>query len=147
MQLTQFTDFSLRVLLYQCLKMRRSTVKEISRNFNISQNHLLKVVHNLGKLGLVKNFKGRGGGIEIHPAALEMTISEVVQKTESNMNLVECFDKHENTCPIIGACKLEKLLYRARKAFLLELSRVKIKDLGSMGGHDSRLKILGIEKR
>lgn len=144
MQLTQFTDYSLRVLLYAGLKMRRSTVKEISQNFNISQNHLLKVVHRLARLGWIKSVKGAGGGIDLSPAALDLTVAQIVVEFEPHMKLLECFDPKTNTCPIMGVCKLEKVLHQAHRAFLQELSQVRIRDLVQKTSHDPRLKKLQI---
>jgi Rrf2 family nitric oxide-sensitive transcriptional repressor len=145
MQLTQYTDFSLRVLIYTGLKMKRCTIKEISQNFNISQNHLLKVVHKLGKLGWIRSIKGKGGGIEIAEKALHLTIKDVVLEMEPNLNFLECFQPETNTCPLIGYCKLERLLLKSREAFLNELSLVRVADLISTKKGDVRLKILKIK--
>ena len=49
MRLTTFTDYSLRVLMYlAAVPGRRATIGEIARAFDISENHLMKVVHALG---------------------------------------------------------------------------------------------------
>lgn len=144
MQLTQFTDYSLRVLLYTGLKMRRATVKEIAKHFHISQNHLLKVVHQMGQYNWIKNYKGKGGGIELVDSTLKLTIADIVRRTEKNMTLLECFDAHTNTCPIMGICKLEKLMKKAQSSFLDELGKVKIEDLVKRQADDARLKVLKI---
>jgi Rrf2 family transcriptional regulator, nitric oxide-sensitive transcriptional repressor len=52
MRLTTFTDYSLRVLIYLAAKSRpRATIGEIAASFDISQSHLTKVVHLLGRKG------------------------------------------------------------------------------------------------
>ena len=52
MQLTRYTDYSLRVLLYLAVDQNRNppvTVDELSQQFQISRNHLVKIVHELGQ--------------------------------------------------------------------------------------------------
>ena len=44
MQLTRYTDYSLRVLIYLSVNSdRKITIKEISSSFKISKNHLVKL--------------------------------------------------------------------------------------------------------
>ena len=63
MKLTRFTDYSLRVLIYLGLKDDgRVTIKEISDAYNISRNHLMKVVSLLTRMGYVDARRGPGGG-------------------------------------------------------------------------------------
>mgnify|MGYP001282613432 CR=1 FL=1 len=50
MQMTQYTDFALRTLLYLALTNENATITEIAERYNISRNHLVKVVHNLHKV-------------------------------------------------------------------------------------------------
>ena len=68
MRLTMYTDFSLRVLNLSWSKEpgELSTVQEISDMYGISKNHLTKVVHELGKMGLIETIRGRGGGIRMN---------------------------------------------------------------------------------
>lgn len=144
MQLTLFTDYSFRVLLYLGIKKERSTLKEISKNFRISQNHLTKVVSFLGQKGLITSFKGKNGGLQLAEATLDLKIGDIIKITENSLAILECFDPHTNTCPLVGVCKLEKALYKARLAFFAELNKMRIRDLISQNGVDPRIKILNI---
>ena len=55
MRLTNYSDYSLRVLIFLALKKEGelSTIKEIAETYQISKNHLMKIIHDLGKLGLL----------------------------------------------------------------------------------------------
>ncbi len=54
MHLTQFTDYSLRLVIYlACHPDQVISVDEISRAFGISRHHLVKVVQTLTELGVV----------------------------------------------------------------------------------------------
>ena len=70
MQLTQFTDYSLRILLYLAHHPpqdgeRLPAVLDISRAYGISTNHLSKVARLLVQNGFVKATRGRNGGLQL----------------------------------------------------------------------------------
>jgi len=119
MRLTMYTDFSLRVLLYLGIKGtdELSTVQEISDKYNISKNHLTKVVHELGKMGLIETVRGRGGGIRLNVNPKQINIGETVRKTEDDFHLVECFNCETNQCVITPVCKLKDVLHEALAAY------------------------------
>jgi len=130
MQLTFYTDYSLRVLIY--LGMRpdeQTTIKELSEAYGISRNHLVKVVHHLGQKGYVHTRRGKSGGMRLGKPAAEIVIGEMVRQTEPHMNLLECFDEQTNTCPIAAACALKHILYQARKAFIAVLDSYTLADV------------------
>lgn len=130
MQLTLYTDYSLRVLLYLGLNPRRmATITDIAGSYDISRNHLVKVVHNLAMEGFIMTTRGRGGGITLARPADQINIGAVVRRTEVNFHLVECFDRERNTCPIAAACFLKSALYEAQKAFISVLDRYTLADV------------------
>ena len=129
MELSQFTDYSLRVLIHVCLRGKElSSVKEVADAFAISRNHLVKVVHNLAKLGYLNTFPGKGGGITLGKPAEEIEIGKLVRATE-NLTILECFPSGKQTCCIAGVCELQTVLGKALKAFLEELDKVTLADL------------------
>ena len=132
MQLSLHSDFACRVLIYLATNnAQKSSIEEIARAFHISENHLIKVVHRLGKFGFIETTRGRGGGIRLARAPQQISIGDVIRKTETNMNIVECFDLGTNTCPIIGACGLKAWLHKATEAFLATLDQVTLADISS----------------
>jgi len=130
MQLTLYTDYSLRVLLYLGLnRQHTATITEIAASYGISRNHLVKVVHNLATQGYIRTTRGRGGGLALARAPAEINIGDVVRHTEVNFHLVECFDQEHNTCPISAACILKAGLYEAQRAFIAVLDRYSLEDV------------------
>lgn len=130
MQLTFYTDYSLRVLLYLGLSPRRMvTITEIADSYGISRNHLVKVVHNLATHGFLNTTRGRGGGLTLARRPREINIGDVVRHTEVNFELVECFNPQRNTCPIAPACFLKGALHDAQKAFMAVLDRYTLDDM------------------
>ena len=130
MQLTQYTDYSLRVLIYLSQKPQGdlATITEISDFYGISRNHLVKVVHNLATTGFINTLRGKYGGMQLARPAAEIGIGEVVRKTEPNMDIAECFNLTNHSCVISNMCFLKKILDEARTKFLQTLDGYTIAD-------------------
>ncbi len=129
MQLTQYTDFALRTLLYLALTSENVTITEIAERYNISRNHLVKVVHNLGKLGYITTVRGRQGGLRLARSPESINLGEVVRRTEPNFHLVECFDRANDRCILTPGCQLKGVLGKAFKAFTGVLDEYTLADL------------------
>src|SRR5207249_2166969 len=130
MRLTSFTDYSLRVLLFLAIDpARRATIGEIARAFDISENHLMKVVHLLGKEGLLANVRGKGGGLELAKPADAINVGKVVRITEGPARPAECFDRERNACVITPVCKLRGVFGEATRAFYAALDQYTLEDL------------------
>jgi Rrf2 family nitric oxide-sensitive transcriptional repressor len=124
MQLTQFTDYGLRSLMYLAAQPDRlSSVREIAEHYDISRNHLVKVVHRLAQLGYIISSKGKGGGIRLARKPDELPLGDLVLALEANMHLVECFSRETNTCTVVSACRLKHFLADASKAFIESLNQ------------------------
>jgi Rrf2 family nitric oxide-sensitive transcriptional repressor len=119
MELSHFTDYSLRVLILAAARSgEKITLVEISTTYRISHHHLVKVVHYLGKAGYLRNTRGRTGGIMLGRKPEDICIGDVIRSTESHLDLVECFNTKTNTCRLTPACRLKGALMEARTAFL-----------------------------
>jgi len=130
MQLTRYTDYSLRVLIYLGVRPEGlATVEEIAVAYGISKAHLTKIVHRLGLAGYVETVRGRGGGLRLARQPERIRIGEVVRHAEEAMALVECFDPDTNLCRIEPACGLRAALQDALDAFLRTLDGYTLADL------------------
>lgn len=132
MQLTKWTDYSLRVLMHCAANVGRAspvTISEIGQAHGISRSHLTKVVMSLAALGYVETTRGRGGGLRLLAPASETRVGEVVRHTETDFTLLECFDPALNTCRLAGHCQLECVLHEAMAGFLAALDRITLADL------------------
>jgi len=128
-RLTQYTDYSIRVLVYLGVQGEGlSTIGDISRAYDISRNHLMKVVQQLAAAGYIHSRRGKGGGIRLNHPPEKISLGMVVRDMEPDFGLVECF-RPENQCVITGACLLPATLNRAFQAFLDELDKVTLADV------------------
>ena len=142
MQLTRFTDYTLRVLISVGLNERKGekrgvTIGQISAQYGISRNHLMKVVQHLGRAGYLETLRGKGGGLKLGVPASEIRLGDVIRDAEGGFHIVPCFDRTQSVgCAIAPACVLKGVLGNALAAFLNVLDRYTLEDLL---GTDGRL--------
>jgi Rrf2 family nitric oxide-sensitive transcriptional repressor len=130
MKLTGFTDYSLRVLIYLAAEpSRRATIAEIAKAFNVSENHLTKVVHLLGKQGWIETVRGKGGGMLLAKEPQDICIGKVVRDTEGAAMPAECFAVDGGHCVISTCCKLKGVLAEAVNAFYSVLDHYTLADI------------------
>ena len=130
MRLTSFTDYSLRVLIYLAAQPgRRSTIAEIAAAYPVNENHLTKVVHFLGQVGLLANVRGKGGGLALARTPDDIVIGEVVRLSEGADMPAECFAVEGGGCCITRVCRLRGVLGEAVEAFYGVLDRYTLADL------------------
>ncbi|MBL8884697.1 MAG: Rrf2 family transcriptional regulator [Hyphomicrobium sp.] len=130
MQLTTFSDYAMRVLMYaHAADGRLVTIEEIAASYRISRAHLMKVVNALTRAGYLTAVRGRTGGVTLARPAETIRLGDVVRATEPDFALVECFGSG-NQCMIKGCCRLPAVLRRALNAFLAELDQHTIASIG-----------------
>jgi len=129
MRLSTFSDYSLRVLMYLGVQPDRlATIAEIAAVYEISENHLMKVVHQLGRSGYIETVRGKGGGMRLAKAPPDIVLGDVIRQTESDFALVECFGD-DSCCRIQSACRLHAVLDEALNALFLVLDGYTLADL------------------
>ncbi len=130
MRLANYTDYTLRVLMYCALhRERRVTIAELAQSHSLSKNHLMKIVNDLARHGLLETTRGRGGGLRLLVEPSAIGIGAVVRWCESDFRMVECFDETSNTCRLSPACRLKNLFQRALASYLRELDGATLADL------------------
>lgn len=132
MRLTVYTDYTLRVMIYLVVKHREdqlATIDEIAKAYDISRNHLTKIVSELATHGFVETRKGRGGGVRLARRPEQISVGEIVRMAEKDFSIVVCQDLHqEHGCAVFQACNLKRGMRRAVDAFMHELDRMTMAD-------------------
>ncbi len=130
MRLTVFSDYTLRVLMYLALdRTRLATIPEIATAYGISENHLMKVVHQLARAGIVESVRGKGGGIRLARAPEEIRLGEIVRVSEGDAPIVECLSGDPQACRITSSCRLKGILVNAFEALYDSLDEHTLADL------------------
>lgn len=130
MRLTAFSDYTLRVLIHLGLQQNAlATTAGIAEAYGISNNHLTKVVSELGARGYVETVRGKGGGLRLRMSPSDISLGEVLRGSEADTALVECLDPDNSRCCIAPACSARDILREAQEAFYLVLDGYSLADL------------------
>lgn len=129
MHLTRYTDYGLRVLMYLAVKRGElGTIGGIAGAFEISHNHLTKVVQDLSRRGYIDTVRGKGGGIRLRLAPEKISVGRVVRDMEPDLFAVECLHRNAD-CVIAPRCLLKRALVEAMQAFLAVLDGYTLADI------------------
>jgi len=111
-QLTSFTDYGLRALIYMASlpEGRMTSISEVTDVYGVSRNHMVKIINQLSRAGYVTAVRG---------------IGDVVRELEP-LSLVNCSSEF---CHITPACRLKQALSKAVQSFLTELDNYTLADL------------------
>ena len=129
MRLTLHTDYTLRVLIQVAVADGKlTTINDIAETFDISKQHLMKVVNSLSRKGYLSTTRGRGGGVRLRRPPRDINIGQVVRETEETLDVIGCLQQR-GYCPIERVCVLRGALHDATQAFLAVLDGYTLADL------------------
>lgn len=131
MQLTLFTDYALRMLMYLGLsdEGRPVPIQEVSEGCDVSHHYMLKVANELTHLGLIRSTRGRGGGVQLAVDPSEVVLGELVRQTEPDRGVLDCVDNDQAACPLVASCLLRGILAEAEDEFYRVLDRYTLTDI------------------
>ena len=130
MRLAEYTDYTLRVLMYCAARPQQLvTISELADHHRVSKNHLMKIVNDLARQGLLETTRGRGGGLRLMKSAQGIRVGDVVRASETDFRLVECFDAETNQCTLSSACRLKGLFNSALNAYFKALDGMTLAEL------------------
>lgn len=130
MRLTSFTDFGLRMLMRMASAPERAfSTAELATEFELSRNHLAKIMQRLSQAGLIETRRGGGGGAILSRAPASIRLGDVVRHLETGQVLVACFGPEAGECSLDGRCRLKARLRSAERAFLTDLDRSTLADI------------------
>ena len=132
MRLAEYTDYTLRVLMYCAARPRQLvTIGELAEHHTLSKNHLMKIVNDLARQGVIATTRGRGGGLRLLKDPADIRVGDVVRASETDFRMVECFDSGTNACTLSPNCRLKHVLGAAMQAYFRELDAATLADISS----------------
>ncbi|PKP78237.1 MAG: Rrf2 family transcriptional regulator [Alphaproteobacteria bacterium HGW-Alphaproteobacteria-3] len=143
MQITSFSDYSLRVLMFLAVSDdRRVPSREIAERHGLSFEHVAKVTQFLAREGFVEASRGRGGGLRLARLPQQITIGDVLRRSEAGSGLVECMRGGPVRCVLAPVCGLNPILAAANETFFATLDRYSLAD--ALPRHGNVRAVLGI---
>jgi len=134
MQLSSFTDYTLRVLMHLAVAQgQKLTTRQIAEAHGAKFNHLAKVTQWLVREGYVTSTRGRTGGLRLLKDPSSITVGQVVRALESQDGLVECMRNHGSGCVLAPMCELKSSLHEAEEAFFKALDHKTLASLTEKG--------------
>lgn len=129
MRLTVHTDYAIRALIYLSVNQDRLvTINDISEQYNISKNHMMKVAQELVQHNFVISERGRNGGLRLSRPPSEICLAEIVDKMESDFYLVTCLCPSNQSCKLTNNCGAETIMNEALAAFMAVLRKYSLMD-------------------
>jgi len=142
MQLTRFSDISLRLLTYLAAAERLPsgvpTARAVAKAFNVPYTHMVKVVHLLAQAGWIVATKGKGGGLRLAQPAESVRIGKILRFTEPSGAVIDCFTQ---PCPLRCDCLLKQALDEAYEGFFTFLDRYTLAEMAEMPRVQSLVRI------
>lgn len=129
MRLTDYTDYTLRVLIHLNRTKEVFTLQELSKQLGVSRNNLTKISNKLVKLGYVDAARGRSGGLRIRKEAGRAYVGDIVRQMEESLQLAQCFSGEKSSCSFFGGCALKVSLQGALEAFIDSLNKYTLNDI------------------
>jgi Rrf2 family nitric oxide-sensitive transcriptional repressor len=130
MRLSEYTDYTLRVLMYCAAHPdRQVTIAEMAGQHGVSKNHLMKIVSELARRGLLETTRGRGGGVRLLKPPADIRVGDVVRNSETDFRLAECFDPRTSACLLMPSCRLKGVFQSALQAYFKELDGITLADI------------------
>ncbi|MFN4258588.1 MAG: RrF2 family transcriptional regulator [Gemmataceae bacterium] len=145
MHLTLFTDYALRSLMYLTWHQGRlSTSEEIARFFEISQDHVVKVIQQLARKGYVRSRRGRHGGVRLAKSPETIRLGDIIRDLEQ-ISLLECLNSR-GVCVIEGNCKLQGILREGQRRMMNYLDEFTLADFAGSQPEAADLVPIGLER-
>lgn len=124
MKLSLYSDYAMRVMIHLAAKDEKISIREVADIYDISQNHLMKVVQDLAGAGFIEAVRGRNGGLRLAKPADQINLGSILRHTEKLTDLFVC-----EGCIIAPACGLPVVLREATAAFVAVFDRYSLADV------------------
>lgn len=129
MQLTQHTDYGLRLLIAMARHPDAPlALPGFAAEQGLSYHHVAKVAQALVHEGFAISVRGRNGGLCLAQPPAALRVGHVVRALEKGLRLVDCAN-----CRMNGDCALSGALARALEAFLAVLDEVTLEQAARPG--------------
>ena len=96
MRITLESDYALRIVTSLAQKSNRVDAKTLSDETSVTPRFALKILHKLAVGGIVRSFKGVGGGYVLAVSPSELTLKTVIELIDGPIAIARCIESKES---------------------------------------------------
>lgn len=126
--LTRNTDYAIRSVCYIAKSKKLVSAQELVGTLRIPRPFLRKILQVLNKKGIVRSYKGLGGGFKLAMPANRILLTDVIEAFQGPFVLNECTFK-KALCPNRKICRLKKKIDKIGERVASELKSITIDEL------------------
>ena len=129
MQLTRAGEYAVKSLVHLAMQDNNTRVmaSDVAAAQDIPVNFVRKILESLAKTGLVKSYRGAGGGFTLGRHATQITIRQIVEAVEGPLALNQCM--MPNACEQVNDCPMSHIWIEAQHAVEDVLGRYSLADV------------------
>lgn len=117
----------------------------IAQEVHLTTPTVSKLLKILTESGLIKSFRGTGGGYQLARPTKEITVAEVVSAIEGKVAMTECCAS-DNVCARHSLCAIKDNWQIINNVILKALASVTLHDMtNSLAGHELALRGIPIK--
>jgi Rrf2 family protein len=133
MELTRKGEYAIRGIVYLAAQPEEKVclLSDIAAAVDVPPTFLAKIFQQFSKIGLVKSYRGTGGGFVLGRASDKITMLEVVEAVEGPIIPNRCVIS-SGECPRDVFCKVHPVWKRIQTQVRDVLERVTLKDLAGV---------------
>ena len=95
MRITLESDYALRIVTVLAEHSERTDAKSLSEKTSVTPRFTLKILHKLAVGGIVKSYKGVGGGYVLAVSPSELTLKNVIELIDGPIAIARCIESAE----------------------------------------------------
>ena len=127
--ITKDTDYAARALC--CIAKHKDEVvsaRELVRCLKIPRPFLRKIMQVLSRKGIVRSYKGKGGGFSLLIEPYRLSLLDIIIAFQGPIKLND-HTFRKKVCPHIKNCRVKKRLDRIERIMISELKAITIKEI------------------
>lgn len=127
--ITRNTDYAVRALCHLARQDGRvAPVSDLAKELKVPRPFLRKILQILNKKGLLKSYKGQGGGFRLAIRPEKIFLGDLIGILQGPVQLNDCLFK-KMFCADLRICLLKKKLDAIEKRIISELESIHIASL------------------
>jgi Rrf2 family protein len=130
LHLTRKGDYAIRGMVFLAMKPLEQifSLGEIAAGADVSITLLAKIFQQFGKHGLVRSYRGTGGGFRLGRSPEKITLLEIVEAVEGPIAMNRCL-MDRGSCGREGFCTVHPVWRRVQERMKEILCGATLKDL------------------